>query len=274
MPLNINASNFAATLTANYTLAALTTFVAGRFSACGFPSPTTQTGTTNRLSYDLVLVPSVTFGAVRFVVSLSILGAAATIQTQLFIPANYNNSTFVGVANSGANVLNGTSFTLTTTNPVIAYAIPTTIQMMGVVFHESGTTFRGFAGIAAPVAESWWDHSLWIYPMLINSATPTSFFHSSPSPSGAISVTPINARIGIDTFSGRNPANNLAQVVPAPLVTSLAGAISGVFNTDIGLINNSGYNTNDTAEKIPGVEEYWNVFCPTSGNGGLCIRSV
>lgn len=269
--LNITAPTFVTTLAAPYTLAQCHTFLKQAFANAGFPNPTNEAlSSTNITVYDFNFNPSAARGRFWFVLETTISGSTVTVVCRLFANANYNSATFVGTGSTGANSTTGATFTLNNTLPLTAYSIPTTQEIKGIELLENAV-FKGFLGLAYFTAkEEWYNENNWCWAMLVNPTTPNSFWHPYPNPAAATGTTAIVSRVGISTFSTRNPTNT-PYVVTAPLITCHSYGIAGQFPTDIGISNSTSLLPTDILQVTPGVEEYW-LACP--GDSGLVFRSV
>lgn len=270
--LNINSPTFVATLAAGYTQSQLTNFVKARFTDVGFPAPAAESlGTPDRVGYQLNLNPSKIYGQYRVIFENSLSSVTSTLRLRLGVEENINFPGFTEVANTSANTITGSTFTLTNTNPLLVYVIPNTQQLFGLAFVENGTTFRGFLGIAYPTLEPWYNEDIWAAALLVRPTQPNNFWLPSPNPAGGTNSTAVVCQAGISSFSTRNPLNNLAQVIPAPYVTYSSWGIAARFDSFLGIANNSGFLTNDNLIRTIGVEEYWNLW---SGDNGIVLRSV
>lgn len=269
--LNINSPTFAMTLASGYTQSQLTTFVKQAWTNVGFPEPAAETsGATNKVGYNLNLNPNKVYGQYRAIFENSVSSTTHTVRLKLGVEENVNFSGFTEIANTSANDSTGASFTLNNTNPLLIYVIPNTQQMFGLAFVESGTTFKGFLGIAYPTLESWYNEDLWAGAGLVQPTLPNTFWLPYPNPNGGSGSTQ-SCQVGIRTFSTRNPFNNLAQIIVAPYATYSTWGIGGRFDSFLGISNNQGFLTNDISIGTPGVEEYWNLW---TGDNGIVFRSV
>lgn len=270
--LNINASTFQSILPANFTLATCHAFLKQRFIDCGWGSPIAeQLGATNITVWQLAFNPSATQGQVRVALESSISASTVTLRLRCHTAGNYNSVSFTGTASTGANNTTGATFTVTTTQPLISYAIPISQQITGVCLVESPVTFKGFLGVAYPEKESWYDENSYCNVMLVQPTLVNSFWNPFPNLFSATSTTAVVNRTGLDTFSGRNPVTNVVQLVKAPYVTYHSFGIGGKFNNDLAVCNNTGFNVGDINVVTPNVEEWWNLYC---GSNGIALRCV
>jgi hypothetical protein len=270
--MDITAPGFVTTLTAPYTLSQYHTFLKTAYANAGFPTPVAENlGITNITVYEFNLNPSATYGRFYFVVESSISGTTITTRTRLHYYLNYNLATFAGTASTGANNTTGGTTTCLTTNSLIAYAIPTTMEMKGVVILENGVfeAFYGFCYFSNK--ESWYDENLYCWAMLINPTSINNYWLPYPNINGVTGSTAIACKSEITTFAGRNPVDNKVYVVTAPYITGHTWGIVGQLPDDIGVTNSLGLLTADIMVSNPGVEEYWLV---RPIDNGLAIRCV
>lgn len=279
--LNINSASFTSILSGGFTFDQACTFLVDRFAVgCGWGNPiATNLAATRTYVFQLAFNPSKANGTVRPVLQLSISSTTITARLLLFTSANYNTGTFTGTANTGANGTTGATFTFSTTTSLITYALPTTNELTGVVLVSSPNTFLGVLGVLYPqTKESWYDEDTYCFAML-NAHNGNNGWIPFPNFIGTTGTNQLGYRIGLDTFSGRNPVNNFVQVVKAPLLTCLnitnatSFGIIGRCSNDFGVANNTGLLTNDLAVVALGVEEWWNCMTPSAGNGYV-FRSV
>lgn len=272
MTLNITAPTFQSILGAGFTLASCHAFLKQRFIDCGWGSPIAeQLGALNITVWSLAFNPTATQGTVRVALESSISGSTVTLRLRMHTAGNYNAVSFAGTASTGANNTTGSTFTILTTQPLITYAIPISEQITGVCLVESPATFKGFLGVAYPTKESWYDENVYVNAMLVQPTLVNNFWSPYPNLSAVSSATAIVNRVGLQTFSGRNPVTNTVQLVKAPYVTYHTFGIGGKFNDDIAVCNNTGFNVGDINVVTPNVEEWWNLWC---GENGIALRSV
>lgn len=274
MPLNINAPNFFSVLSPNFTQLQAHEYIRQRFIDSGWGTPTAQqlTGATFFTVWNMAFNPAASFGTYRVVFESSMSGTTLTVRLRLHTTANFNISTFAPVAQTGAGVSNnGVTFTISNLFPLITYSIPNTIQITGVAFVQSPTTFLGFLGVAYPTKQSWYDENQYAFAMLPLFNNVSQFTSPFPNLLGATGSTPPVNRCKIDTFATRNPVNNMVQNLKAPFVTYHTYGIAGQFNEDIAICNNQGLTIGDINVVSAGVEEWWNMYC---GDNGIAFRSV
>lgn len=273
MVLNITDANFSATLSANYTIAQLFTFLKARFSQCGWGTPIAEQDTTTKIAvYEINFNPLKAMGKVRAVLEITGTAPTFTVRLRLHLFSNYNSGTFTLTANTGANAANGAFFTVSNLVPLTGYAIPIAHEITGVCLVESAVTFKGFLGLCYPVNwESWWNEDTWCRVMLVQPTLCNNFWHCYPNPFNVSSATVVVAKCGLDTFATRNPVDSKVYIVPKQYITSQTWGLSGQFGLEVATSNNSGLITNDISIVSSGFEEWWNMQC---ADNGIVFRSV
>lgn len=274
MPLNINAPTFFSVLSPNFTQLQAHEYIRQRFIDSGWGTPAAQqlTGATFSTVWNMAFNPAASFGTYRVIFETTMSGITLTVRLRLHTTSNYNISTFAPVANSGAGTSsNGSTFTISNVFPLITYSIPNTIQITGIAFVQSPTTFLGFLGVAYPTKQSWYDENQYAFAMLPRHNNVSEFNSPSPNLLAASGTAITTNRCKIEGFEGRNPINNIVQNVKAPFVVYHLYGICGQFNEDIAICNNAGLTIGDINVVTPGVEEWWNMYC---GNNGIAFRSI
>lgn len=251
--LNINAVNFSETLSPNYQLPQLLTFLKDRLIACGIADVQVNEqlsllGCTLKLSDNQK-------GTVRYILKV----ALNRIDEFLYASENYDLMQWKELKpNTGITF----AITLSNVNPLTIYSIPIDNQIFGLNCLESGNIFRGFLGIAYATADKWYDENKWVLAGLLTPTTPNNFSIPVPNPQNSA----IACRFKIEGFATRNP-DNLAQILTAPYCTFHNFGIGARFNEEIGLSNNQGFSTTDIS--VDGANQYWNLFC---GDNGVVIK--